>query len=1196
MCVSDIIGLMFASDIDDFLWLLKTGTRRRRKMADTEQMAENQSISTDDGSKDSKDDDSFGIAAGKIPDNAFFSSSALNQSCGANQARLHKQPQKEKYGAWTPVYNDKNQFLDIDLGETVQVGAIATQGRPAYTEDGGWYVESYSLAYGNDGDSFQNLREYGISKVFEGNTDSETVVKNQLKNAISCRYIRIKPVTWHNHIALRVEVYKPSATTQSSKKRSTPQRQTSKGSSSRGVPRTANRDNASKPVLESITLDAKQGLPRRPNEAEQISVADSVPRPDSKEVLVLNDKRPDPEIHVKVSENGLKDQNTGDDNKSSFEIIEPEDLQMKSGLLLSEKSSTEGDDSMEDEGSFEKINQPEMIPIVSVRNQANVFENRPEVEKTAPAFRAMTKGGSAVSTRDGSKFIGKIKLVKREEPEEDSNQDDKPVEKKEPEYVLPDAVKERLVNYQEVVLRKNGSREDLSKRKSLVLEADLKYREEMESSVLDRLKVFKDTESKCKEDLELSKQEEEKRLSLKREAEKRRSLALQKEKERMLAILEKQKEEEEEQRRKQEEAKADEFVEINAGVLSFEPVVNDRLKLFKESERQEKEKQEALKEEAEKKRIAKETAERKRELAIQREKERLQELMNKKQEELRLMNADQSSESNSANGEYEEEPPVPAIVHDRIKMFKDSERASKERQNALLLEAKNKRAAEEEAERSRILVEQQPKKINEEVEKEAETDKKGIFGEERQNEEEVVVAVEDLNVESGISFDFMEENGGDELDRKNQEDHVDQVVIKDKNDNNNDEMDFQKRLESIDTHHDGYDPDHERRMLEEAEAAFKSFATHQKGGTKPKRSAKTESLIKSFTTPGDVQPACKTPTSLNDVAERKEKKQSLEEHVISEKQTDIHVIPVDKAKAVDATRPSDASSEKNVCLSGLVKERAGIFSKNMPPVAVHKTETPHANVKKWIASQNQNCAENGDEERSLLNSQLEELERKSARTNEMIEKCRQQGDDEGALEFEEELHCTLLEISKTKRKLLKVEKEHGGTRQLVHSFSVSSESRSIPDDNLSDKASAASRSQKGSSSTKLSKECKAPVDKEPPPVDASSFNDGGEIVVEGNVFSQIKTYEEESTRQRKKMAEIRKSLSLSRSSLDIYENPPPMGFGGPEFAKDKSKSSRECKLPRDNPAPAVEYEKFNDDGDCVPEGNVHNRMQLFSSK
>ena len=150
-------------------------------------------------------------------------------------------------------------------------------------------------------------------------------------------------------------------------------------------------------------------------------------------------------------------------------------------------------------------------------------------------------------------------------------------------------------------------------------------------------------------------------------------------------------------------------------------------------------------------------------------------------------------------------------------------------------------------------------------------------------------------------------------------------------------------------------------MLEEAEAAFKSFATHQKGGTKPLRSAKTESLIKSFTTPGDVQPVCKTPTGLNDVAERTEKKQSLEEHVISEKQTGVYILPVDKA--FDSTKPSDVSSDKNACLSGLVKERAGIFSKNMPPAAVHKTETPHANVKKWIASQNQNCAGNSDEER-----------------------------------------------------------------------------------------------------------------------------------------------------------------------------------------------------------------------------------------
>ena len=63
------------------------------------------------------DDDTFGIATGRIPDNALFSSSALNQACGASQARLNKQPCKEKYGAWSPMYNDKNQYLDIDLGK-----------------------------------------------------------------------------------------------------------------------------------------------------------------------------------------------------------------------------------------------------------------------------------------------------------------------------------------------------------------------------------------------------------------------------------------------------------------------------------------------------------------------------------------------------------------------------------------------------------------------------------------------------------------------------------------------------------------------------------------------------------------------------------------------------------------------------------------------------------------------------------------------------------------------------------------------------------------------------------------------------------------------------------------------------------------------------------------------------------------------
>ena len=62
----------------------------------------------------------------------------------------------------------------------------------------------------------------------------------------------------------------------------------------------------------------------------------------------------------------------------------------------------------------------------------------------------------------------------------------------------------------------------------------------------------------------------------------------------MLAILQKQKEEEEEKRQKQEEAEAEEFLEIDeeADKPVVPAVVNDRLKLFKEGEKQQKEKQE----------------------------------------------------------------------------------------------------------------------------------------------------------------------------------------------------------------------------------------------------------------------------------------------------------------------------------------------------------------------------------------------------------------------------------------------------------------------------------------------------------------------------------------------------------------------------------------------------------------------------
>ena len=40
-----------------------------------------------------------------------------------------------------------------------------------------------------------------------GNTDRDTVVYHELNPPIKARYIRFRPLAWHGHISMRVELY-----------------------------------------------------------------------------------------------------------------------------------------------------------------------------------------------------------------------------------------------------------------------------------------------------------------------------------------------------------------------------------------------------------------------------------------------------------------------------------------------------------------------------------------------------------------------------------------------------------------------------------------------------------------------------------------------------------------------------------------------------------------------------------------------------------------------------------------------------------------------------------------------------------------------------------------------------------------------------------------------------------------------------
>jgi len=143
---------------------------------------------------------------GAISDGQISASSQLDANHAAIQGRLNFQATLSKAGSWSAGKNDVNQWLQVDLvNQHTKVTRVATQGR---NDDNEW-VTKYKVQYSYDGFDFQYYREQGQSviKEFAGNTDQNTVVYHDLNPPIRARYIRFRPVTWHGHISLRMELY-----------------------------------------------------------------------------------------------------------------------------------------------------------------------------------------------------------------------------------------------------------------------------------------------------------------------------------------------------------------------------------------------------------------------------------------------------------------------------------------------------------------------------------------------------------------------------------------------------------------------------------------------------------------------------------------------------------------------------------------------------------------------------------------------------------------------------------------------------------------------------------------------------------------------------------------------------------------------------------------------------------------------------
>ncbi|XP_061925711.1 contactin-associated protein-like 2 isoform X1 [Entelurus aequoreus] len=137
-----------------------------------------------------------------LPYSSFSSSSVLAPDYGAGYAKLNR---NQGAGGWSPSDTDPYLWLQVDLGARKQLVAIATQGRYGSSD----WTSGYQLVYS---DTQRNWRPYlqdGNIWMFEGNVNSEDVVRHQLQHNILARYIRLVPrhKSQSGRVALRLELY-----------------------------------------------------------------------------------------------------------------------------------------------------------------------------------------------------------------------------------------------------------------------------------------------------------------------------------------------------------------------------------------------------------------------------------------------------------------------------------------------------------------------------------------------------------------------------------------------------------------------------------------------------------------------------------------------------------------------------------------------------------------------------------------------------------------------------------------------------------------------------------------------------------------------------------------------------------------------------------------------------------------------------
>ncbi|XP_071447163.1 hemocytin-like [Hetaerina americana] len=138
-----------------------------------------------------------------LPDEVFTASSSSNVKHGPQSARLDSIYSHKSGLGWIPRHQNKDQFLQVDLGKVEPVYGLKIQGSAGPPV---MYVTSYFVLHSEDGLKFGYVTDAdGQPKLFRGPVDGHLPKVETFAKPFEARYLRLNPTTWKNGISLLVE-------------------------------------------------------------------------------------------------------------------------------------------------------------------------------------------------------------------------------------------------------------------------------------------------------------------------------------------------------------------------------------------------------------------------------------------------------------------------------------------------------------------------------------------------------------------------------------------------------------------------------------------------------------------------------------------------------------------------------------------------------------------------------------------------------------------------------------------------------------------------------------------------------------------------------------------------------------------------------------------------------------------------------